>query len=74
MPDAAGRPALQEQLEGAQTKLQELLYLFKNLPDSMKASLDAAAAAAEAEAAAEGQAQPGGGGGGASGGGSEFMP
>lgn len=36
IPDAAGRPELQAELEGVQTKVQELLYLLKQLPESMQ--------------------------------------
>lgn len=36
MPDAAGRPALQAELDGTVQGLRELLYLIKNLPDSMR--------------------------------------
>lgn len=31
--DAAGRPALQAELEGVQTRVRELLYLIKQMPD-----------------------------------------
>lgn len=36
IPDAAGRPALQAELEGVQSRLREMLYLMKQMPDSMK--------------------------------------
>ncbi|KAL4457514.1 hypothetical protein ABPG75_012379 [Micractinium tetrahymenae] len=35
IPDAAGRPELQAELEAAKSKVQELLYLIRQLPDSM---------------------------------------
>lgn len=34
MPDAAGRPALQAELEGVLQKLKELLYLIKQMPEN----------------------------------------
>lgn len=35
VPDAAGRPELQAELEAAKSKVQELLYLIRQLPESM---------------------------------------
>ncbi len=40
MPDAAGRPALQAELDGTVQGLRELLYLIKNLPDSMRQQME----------------------------------
>ena len=42
VPDAAGRPQLQEELEGVLQKLRELLYLIKQMPESMAADVSEA--------------------------------
>jgi hypothetical protein len=74
IPDAAGRAELQTQLQDVVLALRELLYLIKQMPDSMKeqgvagAVGAATAAAAAAGAAAEGAA------GDAAAGEDEFLP
>lgn len=52
IPDAAGRPSLQTELQEVQVKLTDMLYLLKQLPDSMKNEDGTAALSAEAEAQA----------------------
>ncbi|KAI3436544.1 hypothetical protein D9Q98_005960 [Chlorella vulgaris] len=50
--DAEEWPTLQEELQGVQTKLQELLYLLRQLPDSMQPQGSGTAAEGAAAASA----------------------
>jgi hypothetical protein len=50
--DAEEWPTLKEELQGVQTKLQELLYLLRQLPDSMQPQGSGTAAEGAAAASA----------------------